>query len=137
MEYWEFEKYFMNPKNVMGEKIYVRNFSKEIIIDTFFELSEIIQLDCCPIFNHIVCNDWFKMSVQASHFHYCEPRKTIYSKTHFIYTSMEVWLPSKKEDLLMEYIFNTENKPTQAVYGQVPVEVIKQIIEKHWGFKKE
>lgn len=75
----------------------------------------------------IVCNDGFSMSVQGSSGHYCSPRKT-----QDWYTSLEIGFPSKKEKLILEYAEEKE-RPTNTVYGYVPIEVIQQVIEKHKG----
>ena len=77
----------------------------------------------------IKCADNFEMSVQASKFHYCEPRLD-----SSYYVSVEVGFPSEKEDLLMEWA-DTPEDPTGTVYGWVPVEVVEEVIEKHGGIK--
>lgn len=79
----------------------------------------------------VVCADGFKMSVQASDTHYCEPRE----KRSSYYYKYEVGFPSEKEDLLMSYAEDEEN-PTKTVYGWVPEDVIEKIIEKHGGLKE-
>ncbi len=79
----------------------------------------------------IVCKDGFKMSVQASKTHYCEPRDDIGP-----YRAVEVGYPSSYDHLLMEYIdsyIDRDLEPTNAVYGWVPVHVIQMIIDAHGG----
>ena len=75
----------------------------------------------------LVCKDGFTMSIQASDTHYCSPQAN-----DQIYSRVEVGFPSKREQLLMKYAENAE-KPTGTVYGQVPVDIVARIIEKHGG----
>ena len=78
----------------------------------------------------IECADGFRMSVQAGEFAYCEPRinKALY------YSRVEVGFPSEVEPLMLEWAESPE-KPTDTVYGWIPVEVVNQVIEKHGGIK--
>lgn len=80
----------------------------------------------------VECVDGFRMSVQVSENHYCSPRVN----DAFYYAEVEVGYPSEKEELLMPYCESPE-KPTDTVYGYVPVEVVDSVIEKHGGFKPE
>ena len=77
----------------------------------------------------IECADGFTMSVQASEFHYCTPRDN-----DGPYAEFEVGFPSQPEDQLMPYAEDPE-RPTDTVYGYVPLEVIEALIEKHGGVK--
>ena len=79
----------------------------------------------------VECVDGFKMSVQASEYHYCEPRETIGGE---YYTAVEIGFPSQEEPLLMPYAESPE-EPTQTVYGWVPVETVNEVIKKHGGIK--
>lgn len=81
---------------------------------------------------HVVCNDGFKMSVQAGQYLYSTPR-TDDAPT---YSAVEVGYPSEYEELLMPYVEDA-NDPTGTVYGYVPVEVVDAIIEKHGGINVE
>ena len=78
----------------------------------------------------VECADGFTMSVQVSESHYCRPRENDAG----YYFSVEIGFPSAREDLIMEYA-EQEDKPTDTVYGYVPVEIVDQVIEKHGGFK--
>lgn len=78
----------------------------------------------------IICNDGFKMSVQASEFHYCSPRILAES-----YNSVEVGFPSRRE-LLMFLYAEDPKRLTKTVYGYVPVDIINQVIEKHGGINE-
>ena len=76
----------------------------------------------------VVCADGFTMSVQAHQGAYCEPRMSGAP----VYTHVEVGFPSEREDLLMQWAEEPE-KPTQTVYGYVPVQVVTNVIAKHGG----
>ena len=64
------------------------------------------------------------LSIQASHPHYCTPRKTISDYNQ--YTHFEIGFPSVEIKELLEFAENMEN-PTGTVYGYVP----KSIIDKY------
>ena len=76
----------------------------------------------------IVCKDGFAMSVQANHTAYCSPRVNDAVK----YTSVEVGYPSQPEPLLVEWAEDPK-KPTNTVYGYVPVSRISLVCAKHGG----
>jgi hypothetical protein len=75
----------------------------------------------------IICADGFSMSVQASQYGYCSPRED-----RGPWYKAEVGFPSAKEESLMEYCEDSE-KPTETVYGYVPVEIIEKIVDSHGG----
>ena len=75
----------------------------------------------------IVCNDGFKFSAQARESSYCEPRED-----KGPWTAVEVGYPSEREELFMPYV-EDESRPTDTVYGWVPVSVIREVIAKHGG----
>ena len=76
---------------------------------------------------HVVCNDGFKMSVQAGQSLYSEPRDVADS-----YEEAEVGYPSAEESLLTTYAEDEENL-CGTVYGYVPCSIIDEVIEKHGG----
>ena len=76
---------------------------------------------------HVVCNDGFKMSVQAGQSLYSEPRDVVNS-----YEEAEVGFPSTEESLLTTYAEDEENL-CGTVYGYVPCSIIDEVIEKHGG----
>jgi hypothetical protein len=80
----------------------------------------------------VVCADGFTMSVQASEFHYCSPRRTLKSGD---YRAWEVGFPSKREPALLPYA-EEKNKPCKTVYGCVPTAIIEAVIERHGGLKE-
>ena len=75
----------------------------------------------------ITCKDGFTFSVQASLFHYSEPRN---DDAH-AYTHFEVGYPSILEESLAPYA--EEPNTTETVFGWVPLRVIVYLIEKHGG----
>ena len=76
----------------------------------------------------VQCDDGFIMSVQASSYAYCSPRVDNAARYH----EVEVGYPSEVEPLLIPYAENP-SKPTETVYGYVPVNTIYLIITKHGG----
>lgn len=79
-------------------------------------------------FKRVGCADGFSMSVQAHDGSYCHPRRGGAE----IYESVEVGFPSAPEPLLMEWA-ESPDSPTETVYGWVPVDVVRRVIEKHGG----
>lgn len=77
---------------------------------------------------HVRCADGFKVSVQASKFHYCTPRETLAEA----YSKVELGYPNMVEPLIMDYAEDAD-RPKDTVYGYVPVEVVDKVIEKHGG----
>jgi len=82
-------------------------------------------------FPRIECADGFTMSVQAREQAYCEPRTN-----KGPWTAVEVGFPSEKEQLLMEWA-EQPDRPTDTVYGWVPVEVINEVIAKRGGTNED
>lgn len=76
----------------------------------------------------IHCKDGFTISIQASQFHYCTPRVDglVY------YREVECGFPSEKPDLIMEFCEDSE-RPTETVYGYVPVHLVEKLIASHGG----
>jgi len=85
-----------------------------------------------PPIPKLTCNDGFQLSVQASKYHYCEPREDALP----FYSLVEVGYPSEEEPLLMPYVEEKSN-PLQTVYGYVPSEVVAEVITKHGGLKND
>lgn len=81
----------------------------------------------------IICKDGFSMSVQASQYHYCEPREDLDEGD---YTEVEVGLISQEEELLEEYAEDHDD-PITTLYCFVPLEVIDEVIAKHGGLGEE
>ena len=79
---------------------------------------------------HVICNDGFKMSVQAGQSLYSEPRDVADS-----YEEAEVGYPSTEESLLTSYAEDNDNL-CDTVYGYVPCSIIDEVIEKHGGINE-
>lgn len=80
----------------------------------------------------LVMGDGTKMSVQASAYHYCEPRKSGLSS----YDSYEVGYPSAIIEQLIEYTempIENKNELLQAICPFVPRDVIIDILTEHGG----
>jgi len=75
----------------------------------------------------VTCQSGLTMSVQASSTHYCEPRND-----EGPYESVEVGFPNRKVEALMEFAESPE-KPTETVYGYVPVALIEKVILENGG----
>jgi hypothetical protein len=97
------------------------------------EVSKMVTIDVNGIRNAdgfvplVECADGFSMSVQGSGSAYCTPRND-----SGVYTEMEVGFPSAEDALLMPFAEDTD-RPTETVYGYVPVEIILQVIANHGG----
>ena len=76
----------------------------------------------------VVCKDGFVMSVQASSYHYSQPKDLVDE-----YLEFEIGFPNQEEPLIMSYCEDTD-KPCDTVYGYVPTEIVEQVIDKHGGF---
>jgi hypothetical protein len=88
-------------------------------------IAEFHMLDVAP---RVVCADGFNMSVQAREHAYCSPRDN-----NGPWYQVEVGYPSERSELLMPYVEDSE-RPTQTVYGYVPIEIVAQVIDEHGGF---
>ena len=80
----------------------------------------------------IICKDGYMFSVQASKYHYCTPR----TANGFPYTHFEIGYPSGREETLMGYA-EDKDRPTDTVYGYVPLKTVLEVIEAHGGMKEE
>lgn len=74
------------------------------------------------------CADGFRVSVQASKYHYCEPRIDGDCK----YVSVELGFPIAEDPLIIDYA-EEPDKPTETVYGYVPIEIVNKLVKKHGG----
>lgn len=73
--------------------------------------------------------DGVTLSVQASHTHYCHPRVDDCD----YYIEVEIGYPSEcPSDAIMGHA-ETPEKPTETVYGYVPVYILDKYIESHGG----
>jgi len=74
------------------------------------------------------CADGFTVSIQASRYHYCEPKQTFSDK----FKSLELGYPSKRDKLIMPYAESPES-PKRTVYPYVPWDVVEKLVKKHGG----
>lgn len=79
----------------------------------------------------VVCKDGFTFSAQASSTHYSDPKG--YADE---YTEIEIGFPSEEEPLIMNYCEDFD-KPTDTVYGYVPVKTVDLLIKKHGGIDED
>lgn len=84
------------------------------------------------VFPAMVFADGFTMSVQGHSGAYRRPRSDFGGAHGESYTMVEAGFPSEREELLMPYAEDAE-RPTETVYGYVPVSVIEAIAAKHGG----
>lgn len=82
-----------------------------------------------PLAKRIECEDGFSLSVQASHGAYCSPRTNLGP-----WYQVEVGFPSGIPAEIMNYAEQPE-KPTETVYGYVPIELVETLIAAHGGMK--
>ena len=106
----------------------------------------------------VFCKDGYSVSIQASEYHYCEPkysqippkengrwliyndncffgddpREEFFSPDYIPYKTVELGYPSEADELINEFAEGDDY--TNTVYAHVPVEVVEQLIEKHGGF---
>lgn len=76
----------------------------------------------------IKCTDGFEMSVQASAFHYCLPRDSAGP-----WVQVEIGYPTQKVEAFMPFAEDAD-RPTETVYGYVPLDVVVETIVEHGGF---
>lgn len=84
----------------------------------------------------IVMSDGVSMTVQASEFHYCEPRKNGLET----YISYEVEYPSEVIEQLKKYVespVQSDEELLNSVYHFVPADILRQIVMEHGGIDKE
>lgn len=74
-----------------------------------------------------LCKDGFSISIQASMYHECNPRKP-----KGPYKSVELGYSSHIEILIEKYAKNTPSK-YYTIYSYVPVKVVDEVIKKHGG----
>lgn len=78
----------------------------------------------------IECADGLKMSVQASAFHYCAPRES-----RGPWYLVEVGFPTRPVPQIADYA-EEPDRPTDTVYGYVPLEKVAAAIVAAGGFAK-
>ena len=76
----------------------------------------------------LLCKDGTELSIQASSYHYCNPRLDSINNTYGDYSSFEIGFPTKQIDCLLSYAEQPED-PTNTVYGRVPISIIEEAVE--------
>jgi hypothetical protein len=80
------------------------------------------------LYPKVICTDGTTLSVQASAYHYSTPRND-----YGPYTNVEVGFPSiAPTGKLLDYCEDPD-KPTEAVYPYVPLDVVEEFIHEHGG----
>jgi hypothetical protein len=84
---------------------------------------------------NITTNDGTTLSVQASQYHYCSPRKD-----NALWNLVEVGYPSVSPEGIVDWAqyFDGDwynDNHTSSVYGYVPIESVVEYINYHGGFK--
>ena len=82
-----------------------------------------------PQWDRLYCSDGFNMSVQAGQSHYSNPRSDVGPWTEF-----EVGYPSDWDVLLAPYAEDPA-KPTETIYGYVPLDVVEGVVRNHGGLR--
>lgn len=77
-----------------------------------------------PVRPRLVCADGYRMSVQASHMHYCTPRT--YEGP---WAAVEVWCCERPDGSAWRIPGLSQREPA----GWVPVERVNRLIERHGG----
>lgn len=80
------------------------------------------------VVERICCKDGFSISVQASQYHYCEPRESNAER----YVCVEVGYPSKSVRSFARYAERQGRKHT-GIYAYVPIEEVDAVIRRHGG----
>lgn len=84
------------------------------------------------LYEAVVCEDGFSVSIQASRYSYCEPKQDDYVAG---YASVELAFPNRPCPFIVDYAEKPEDL-TQSVYGYVPAHVVKKMLAAHGGIVK-
>jgi hypothetical protein len=77
----------------------------------------------------IRCKDGFKVSVQASAYHYCIPRDS-----EGPWEAVELGFPTEQIPELSQYAESEDH--TETVFTQVPIEELLAVLDSHGGIKE-
>lgn len=83
---------------------------------------------CTPMRSKAKCADGFEVSIQASEFHYCQPRDNSGQ-----YWEVELGFPTMEPTSEIAVFAEDENDLTGTVYGYVPIELVDALLESHGG----
>ena len=78
----------------------------------------------------VVCADGFSVSVQASRYHYCSPRKNP-DEVRF-YTEVELGFPSERVEEWLPYC-EDDTDPLDTVYARVPLNLVMMVLNDFHG----
>ena len=78
------------------------------------------------VYPKALMKDGFSISIQASEFHYCNPRLSVGP-----WNEMELGFPSELDPILDEYA--EEPGTSDTVFGYVPIAIVNELISKHGG----
>ena len=88
----------------------------------------------------IILADGESVSVQANEYCYCHPRNNMswvdLSSFTVPYYEYELGFPSFVADEWMQYAVESD-KPTNTVYGYVPVTIVQKVLDAHGGIDVE
>jgi hypothetical protein len=77
----------------------------------------------------IVCRDGFRVSIQASSGHYCNPRDNTGP-----WDEVELGYPNANPpEYIMQYRDPSGEDPLNSVYGWVPIEDVAKMLDEHGG----
>lgn len=93
-----------------------------------FENNSMYNLEYKERTPRIYCMDGTSFSIQTGEYNYCTPRDNIGPWTH-----VELGFPSKKFDCLTPYQDNSESDQESTVFGFVPIELVRDMIDKCGG----
>ena len=107
---------------------YMKGDRRQFDLNGYLALHRNEQEPTRPV-DRIVCKDGFSISVQASAFHYSEPR----ANSAPYYTEVECGFPSKPCPSMSKYRERLRPRQTHrdSVFGWVPVKVVERIITRH------
>lgn len=77
-------------------------------------------------------NSGLTLSIQASEYHYCEPRKNLDDKS--MYTAFEIGFPSEEIELIASFA-QDRGDLTGTVYPYIPRNIVETIISDNGGIK--
>ena len=101
---------------------------RKYLMDARDQEDYMVQADMAmPRAERIVCTDGASLSVQASQGHYCMPRTNLAD-----WHEVEVGYPSEAPTAFISYA-EDQDKPTDTVYGYVPIELVVAEINRHGG----
>ena len=84
-----------------------------------------------PKNKRVICKDGFSFSVQAHEGGYCTPKEDNAES----YTEVEIGFPDAEEYVLKPYCEDPTD-PTGTVYGYVPIDLVRHLIDKHGGIEE-